>query len=67
VPPAPGVGAGGDEVPDEPGVGLDHVRMMPLEKRDPLPRGAGANPGALHDSGPMPVSIARVSRDSIAA
>jgi len=41
------------------------VRMMPLEKRDPVPGGAGASPGVLHDSGPTPASIARVSRDSI--
>ena len=52
-------------VPDEPGEGLEHVRMMPPEKRDPLPGGAGASPGALHDSGPTPASIARGSRDSI--
>jgi hypothetical protein len=52
-------------VPDEPGVGLEHVRMMPLEKSAPVPRGAGASPGALHDSGPTPASIARGSRDSI--
>ena len=52
-------------MPDEPGVGLEHVRMMPLEKRDPVPGGAGASPGALHGSGPTPASIARVSRDSI--
>ena len=52
-------------MPDEPGVGLEHVRMMPLEKRDPVPGGAGASPGALHDSGPTPASIARGSRDSI--
>ena len=38
---------------------------MPLEKRDPVPGGAGASPGALHDSGPTPASIARGSRDSI--
>jgi len=52
-------------VPDEPGVGLEHVRMMPLEESTPVPRGAGASPGELHDSGPTPASIARVSRDSI--
>ena len=39
VVPEPEVGAGSDEVPDEPGVGLEHVRMMPLEKRDPVPGG----------------------------
>ena len=52
-------------MPDEPGVGLEHVRMMPLEESTPVPRGAGASAGALHDSGPTPASIARVSRDSI--
>ena len=66
-PPEPEVGAGGEAVPDEPGVGLEQVRMTPLEKSAPVPRGAGAIPGALHDSGPTPASIARVSRDSIAA
>ena len=64
-PPEPEVGAGGEAVPDEPGVGLEQVRMTPLEKSAPVPRGAGAIPGALHDSGPTPASIARVSRDSI--
>jgi len=54
-------------VPDEPGVGLEHVRMMPLEESTPVPRGAGASPGALHDSGPTPASIARDSRCSITA
>ena len=39
-------------MPDEPGVGLEHVRVMPLEESTPVPRGAGASPGALHDSGP---------------
>ena len=52
-------------MPDEPGVGLEQVRMTPLEKSAPVPRGAGAIPGALYDSGPTPASIARVSRDSI--
>ena len=52
-------------MPDEPGVGLEQVRMTPLDKSAPVPRGAGASPGALHDSGPTPASIARVSRDSI--
>ena len=65
VPPEPEVGEGGDEVPDEPSVGLEQVRMTPLEKSTPVPNGAGASPGALHDSGPTPASIARVSRDSI--
>ena len=52
-------------MPDEPGVGLEQVRMTPLDKSAPVPRGAGASPGALHDSGPTPASIARFSRDSI--
>ena len=39
--------------------------MTPLDKSAPVPRGAGASPGALHDSGSTPASIARVSRDSI--
>ncbi len=67
VPPEPAAGAGGEAAPHEPGAGLEHVRMMPLEDRDPVPRGAGASPDALHDSGPTPASIARVSRDSITA
>ena len=54
-------------MPDEPGAGLEHVRMMPLEESTPVPRGAGASPGELHDSGPTPASIARGSRGSIAA
>ena len=54
-------------MPDEPGVGLEHVRVMPLEESTPVPRGAGASPGALHDSGPTPASIARDSRRSITA
>ena len=52
-------------MPDEPGAGLEHVRMMPLENRDPVPSGAGASPAALHDSVPTPASIARDSRASI--
>ena len=52
-------------MPDEPSVGLEQVRMTPLAKSAPVPRGAGASPAALHDSGPTPASIARVSRDSI--
>jgi hypothetical protein len=52
-------------VPDEPGGGLEQVRIAPLEKSAPVLSGAGASPGALHDSGPTPASIARVSRDSI--
>jgi hypothetical protein len=52
-------------VPDEPGGGLEQVRIAPLEKSAPVLSGAGAPPGALHDSGPTPASIARVSRDSI--
>jgi hypothetical protein len=52
-------------VPDEPGVGLEQVRMTPLDKNAPVQRGAGASPGTLHDSGPAPASIARFSRDSI--
>ena len=52
-------------MPDEPGVGLEQVRMTPLEKSAPVPREAGASPGALHDSGPTPASIARGSRASI--
>jgi len=52
-------------VPEEPGAGLEHVRMMPPEERDPVPSGAGTSPGALHDSGPTLASIARDSRRSI--
>ncbi len=54
-------------MPEEPGAGLEHVRMMPPEERDPVPSGAGTSPGALHDSGPTPASIARDSRRSITA
>ena len=65
VPPEPEVGVGGEAAPDEPGVGLEQVRMTPLENRGPVLSGAGASPNALHDSGPTPASIARGSRDSI--
>ena len=65
VPPEPAAGAGGEAVPHEPGAGLEQVRMTPLEQSAPVPRGAGASPCELHDSGPTPASIARVSRDSI--
>ena len=67
VPPEPAAGAGAEAVPDEPGAGLEQVRMTPLDKSTPVPRGAGASPGALHDSGTTPASIARGSRGSITA
>ena len=39
-------------MPDEPGVGLEHVRMMPLEKRDPVPGGGGSKPWRAPRFGP---------------
>ena len=67
APPEPVVGAGREEVPDEPGVGLEQARGMPLEESVPVPRRVVAGAAALHDSGPTPASIARGSRRSISA
>jgi len=56
--------AGGEAVPDEPGVGLEQVRRIPLGESSPVTCGAVASPAELHVSGPTPASIARGSSDS---
>ena len=52
-------------MPDEPGVGLEQVRMVPLVKSAPAPMSGVPMPPALHDSGPTPASMARGSSASI--
>jgi len=52
-------------VPDEPGVGLEQVRMVPLVESAPAPMSGLPMPPALHDSGPTPASMARGSSASI--
>lgn len=48
APPEPVVGAGSDEVPDEPGGGLEQERRMPLEESVPVPRTAVAGAAVPH-------------------
>ena len=52
-------------MPDEPGVGLEQVRMIPLVESAPAPMSGLPMPPALHDSGPTPASMARGSSASI--
>ena len=64
-PPEPPVDPGSEAVPDEPGVGLEQVRMVPLVKSAPAPMSGVPMPPALKDSGPTPASMARGSSASI--
>jgi hypothetical protein len=63
-PPDPRATPGSNDVPEEPGVGLEQVRRAPLDEAGPVPSGPNVGPAVLHDSGPTPASIARGSRVS---
>jgi hypothetical protein len=63
-PAEPAAAAGSKAVPEEPGVGLEQVRRIPLDERFAGPCGAVTSPAELPVSGPTPASIARGSSDS---